>query len=70
MIFQSGLKNFLKDVEFMLGIRLGYYWKFTWGLFIPVTLGFIFIYSTFNLQEFKLGDYVYPPKLIGQSQYP
>jgi len=59
-----GLKNILKDVEFMLGIRLGYYWKFTWGLFIPVTLISIFIYSIFNLQEFKSGDYVYPSNLI------
>lgn len=26
-----GLTNFCRDVEFMLGIKLGFYWKFCWG---------------------------------------
>ena len=49
----------------MLGIRLGIYWKFTWGLFIPVCLGAIFVYSLVNFRTFEANGYVYPTALTG-----
>jgi solute carrier family 6 amino acid transporter-like protein 5/7/9/14 len=59
-----GLNKFLKDVEFMLGIRLGIYWQFSWGVFIPVALIGIFIYSLANFRVFQMGDYIYPTSVI------
>jgi len=59
-----GLKRFLKDVEFMIGIRLGVYWHFTWGVFIPVSLIAIFIYSLFEFPVFKEGTYIFPQSLL------
>jgi len=40
-----GLNNFISDIEFMLGIRVGWYWKFCWGFFVPVGLTVILFYS-------------------------
>lgn len=54
----------MRDVEFMLGIRLGIYWKFTWGLFIPASLIAIFIYSLVTFRSFSSNGYVYPTALI------
>lgn len=65
----SGLKNFLRDVDFMLGIRLGIYWKFTWGIFIPLSLMGIFVYSFINFPAFmdKTSGYVYPTSLTASG---
>lgn len=49
----------------MLGIRLGIYWKFTWGVFIPVSLSAIFVYSLVNFRTFEANGYVYPAALTG-----
>ncbi len=57
-----GLNNFLRDVEFMLGFKLGIYWKFTWGFFIPFSLMGIFVYSLSNFRTFDSGKY--PESLI------
>ena len=49
----------------MLGIRLGIYWKFTWGIFIPISLMGIFIYSFFNFPAFETkSKYSYPSSLV------
>ena len=50
----------------MLGIKLGYYWKFTWGLLIPFTLLFIFFYSVLDFKVLSSGGYIYPSHLIGR----
>jgi len=63
----SGLKRFLKDVEFMLGVRLGRYWQFSWGLFIPFSLLGIFVYSLFNFPAFQEGDYFFPSSLVASG---
>ena len=53
-IYLSGLKNLILDVEFMLGFKLGRYWKYTLGYFIPISLVCVFAahYSDFNFQQF------------------
>jgi solute carrier family 6 amino acid transporter-like protein 5/7/9/14 len=40
-----GTYNFISDIEFMLNIRIGWYWKICWGFIIPVGLTVILIYS-------------------------
>lgn len=58
-----GLNHFLRDVQFMLGIRLGIYWKFTWVLVIPMSLLAILIYSLITFRSFTSNGYVYPTAL-------
>ena len=55
MYFLIGLNKFCQDMKFMLGIDLGFYWRFCWGFFIPVGLSVILVYSLldFNLPTFK-----------------
>ncbi|XP_063874832.1 sodium-dependent nutrient amino acid transporter 1-like isoform X2 [Scylla paramamosain] len=38
-----GLKNFIRDLNFMTKRNLGLFWKFSWKYFIPVTLLTIFV---------------------------
>ncbi|ODN04846.1 Sodium-dependent nutrient amino acid transporter 1 [Orchesella cincta] len=40
-----GVYNYLDDIEFMLGFRLGWYWKICWGILIPIFLTIILVYS-------------------------
>lgn len=52
----------------MLGIRLGIYWKFTWGIFIPLSLMAIFVYSLINFRTFVAPDgYHYPAALVSSG---
>lgn len=45
-IWVYGLNNVVRDIEFMLNMKIGLYWKFCWGIFIPFSLTIIFIHST------------------------
>ncbi|CAL8123743.1 unnamed protein product [Orchesella dallaii] len=60
-----GLNNICKDIEFMLGIKLGFYWKFCWGFFIPVGLIVILVYSLVTATELTHNGVNYPPAAIG-----
>jgi solute carrier family 6 amino acid transporter-like protein 5/7/9/14 len=40
-----GADKFAKDMEFMLGIKLGWYWKFCWRYFIPAGFTVIMVYA-------------------------
>lgn len=40
-----GLSNFLDDMEFMLGKRLGFYWRTCWLLITPLLMIVILIYT-------------------------
>jgi solute carrier family 6 amino acid transporter-like protein 5/7/9/14 len=42
-IWVYGLSNIIRDVEFMLNKRISIYWKFCWGIFIPLSLSIIFL---------------------------
>lgn len=55
----------MHDVEFMLGKQLGIYWKFTWGIFIPLSMTAILIYSLTTVKTFEIKGYVYPSSLTG-----
>ncbi|CAG7718759.1 unnamed protein product, partial [Allacma fusca] len=39
-----GLNKFCKDMEFMLGIKLGWYWKICWGFAAPGGLTVMLVY--------------------------
>ncbi|XP_012538375.1 sodium-dependent nutrient amino acid transporter 1 isoform X3 [Monomorium pharaonis] len=40
-----GLSNFLNDIEFMLGKRLGFYWRACWLIVTPLLMVVILVYT-------------------------
>lgn len=59
-----GLQNVCRDIEFMLGIKLSFYWKFCWGFFIPIGLLVILIYSLVTSAELTNNGVGFPPIAI------
>ncbi|XP_054719729.1 sodium-dependent nutrient amino acid transporter 1-like [Uloborus diversus] len=53
-----GLKNFCRDVEFMLERPPGIFWKFTWAVTAPLALTVIFIFGV--AKEQSSGDSAVP----------
>jgi len=49
-----GLRAIVRDIEFMLNVRLGIYWKACWGFVVPAGLAGILAYS---LTDFNLPTY-------------
>lgn len=60
-----GINNFCRDIEFMLGRKTGWYWKFCWTLLIPILLAVIFIYSQATAKPLSVGSYELPSGFIG-----
>nr|CAI5847612.1 unnamed protein product [Callosobruchus analis] len=51
-----GVKRFIRDVEFMTGERLSWYWMLSWKIITPLFLTFIFITAiTFNTKVSYMG---------------
>lgn len=40
-----GIRNVIRDFEFMLNAKISWFWKITWGFITPVSLIAIFIYG-------------------------
>lgn len=60
-----GLNRFIRDIEFMLGLKLSSYWKLTWAYVIPAVLIFIFCYAMAIYEPLHDGNYVYPAGATG-----
>ncbi|KAK6643313.1 hypothetical protein RUM43_004818 [Polyplax serrata] len=60
-----GLENLCNDVEFMLKIKVGIYWRICWGIFTPITMIVILVYSLVIASPLTYGDYVYPDVAYG-----
>lgn len=60
-----GLDRFLRDIEFMLGIKLSAYWKLTWAYVIPLILICIFVYTMATYKPLGNGTYTYPAAATG-----
>lgn len=63
-----GLNRFIRDVDFMLNIKLSIYWKLTWAYIIPITLLFIFVYAMTKYESTLgggPGSYEFPPEATG-----
>ena len=59
-----GLKNLLRDIAFMLDQKLGIYWKLCWGIIVPGTLTFFFIYFIATFTEITYAGMLYPSSAI------
>ena len=63
----AGLNAFVKDIEFMLNIKLSRYWKITWAYITPLTLMTIFAYAMATYTRPSDGDYLLPDSAIGTA---
>ncbi|ODN02056.1 Sodium-dependent nutrient amino acid transporter 1 [Orchesella cincta] len=55
-----GLSNFCNDIEFMVGRRVGIYWRICWGIILPGFLLANLLYYLISEPEFKSGPNPYP----------
>lgn len=63
----SGLENLCVDIEYMLGIKTSFYWRFCWGLICPAMMTLVFIYALQGVTNLRFAeDYVYPPAGYGK----
>ncbi len=54
-----GVNRLCKDIEFMLGIKTGLYWRICWGLISPLIMTAILIFKAITLKPLKYHDYTY-----------
>lgn len=64
-----GVNRICKDVEFMLDRKMGLYWKICWRFLTPGLMIAIAIYTLWNFELPKDGDYDFPvvAHIIGWS---
>lgn len=62
-----GLDRFCHDVEFMLGRKIGVYWRICWGIVTPLMMIGIFIYFILTWESLKYQDYEFHPKMHGRK---
>ncbi|KAL9703118.1 hypothetical protein quinque_006636 [Culex quinquefasciatus] len=54
-----GVGRLCRDIEFMLGIRTGLYWRICWGFVTPIMLIAILIYHIVTYEAFTSNGYVF-----------
>jgi solute carrier family 6 amino acid transporter-like protein 5/7/9/14 len=60
-----GVNNWIKDMEFMVNTKLGWYWKICWAGCVPVGLGAILIYALATEKRWTMNGLPYPDVAIG-----
>ncbi|EFN62066.1 Uncharacterized sodium-dependent transporter CG3252 [Camponotus floridanus] len=55
-----GVDNFMDDIEFMIGRRPSFYWRFCWCYLTPLSLFTILIYFLINITPLTYNDEYYP----------
>jgi solute carrier family 6 (neurotransmitter transporter, glycine) member 5/9 len=61
-----GLDNFCRDIEFMLGVKVGAYWRLCWGFVTPIFLMGILIYRLMTLEPITFNGKPYPEIAYGE----
>lgn len=61
-----GLSNFINDMEFMLGKRLGAHWRFCWLLVTPLLMIVILIYTIAIYEPPKYDGMRFPDYAYGR----
>ena len=62
-----GLQNICDDIQFMLNIKVGIFWRFTWGFFVPIVLVLILVYSLAISEPLKHSGNEFPHIATGQE---
>lgn len=59
-LFETGIRNLLDDVEFMLDRKTSVYWKTCWAVVTPLILIVIFFYTVATLSPLTYSGRAYP----------
>lgn len=62
----SGVKRLCRDIEFMLNIKPGLYWRLCWGIFAPALMITILIYTFITYEPLRYRDMIYPNWAYGK----
>lgn len=62
-----GVSRICRDIEFMLGIKTGLYWRICWGFITPTLLAAILLYHIATYETFTFNGYVYPDGMYGEA---
>ncbi|KAJ6647377.1 Sodium-dependent nutrient amino acid transporter 1 [Pseudolycoriella hygida] len=54
-----GVNPLCKDIEFMLDVKTGWYWRICWGVISPVIMTAILCLKAITLKPLKYHDYTY-----------
>lgn len=60
-----GVDNFMDDIEFMVGQRPSFYWRFCWCYLTPLSLFTILIYFLISMTPLMYNDEYYPSSAYG-----
>ncbi|XP_021912916.1 sodium-dependent nutrient amino acid transporter 1-like isoform X1 [Zootermopsis nevadensis] len=64
-----GVDNLAEDLEFMLGKKLGIYWRLCWGFITPVLMLVILVYSIAIMQPETYHDEPFPTSAYGAGWF-
>lgn len=59
-LFIAGVKRLCQDIEFMLHIKTGWYWRLCWSLITPGLMFMVLIYTLVNYEPLRYKDTDYP----------
>ncbi|XP_017855353.1 sodium-dependent nutrient amino acid transporter 1 isoform X3 [Drosophila busckii] len=60
-----GTDRLCKDIEFMLGRKVGLYWRLCWGVFTPLIMTIILIYFYATYEPITYNDQLFPTWAYG-----
>ncbi|XP_050306156.1 sodium-dependent nutrient amino acid transporter 1-like isoform X2 [Anthonomus grandis grandis] len=65
VVYLYGIENLCLDLEYMTGHKPGIYWRFCWGIIMPILLVVIFVYFVATLKPLTYGEHLlYPPGIL------
>jgi solute carrier family 6 (neurotransmitter transporter, glycine) member 5/9 len=62
-----GVDRFCHDIEFMLGFRPNFYWRWCWRVVTPGLMIIILLYTLIQFQYVDYKGYVYPDAAYGET---
>ncbi|XP_075166196.1 sodium-dependent nutrient amino acid transporter 1 [Haematobia irritans] len=60
-----GVKRLCQDIEFMLGVKTGLYWRVCWALITPGLMFGVLLYTLITLEPLTYNGVGYPDKIYG-----
>lgn len=59
-MFPAGVKRLCQDIEFMLGVKTGLYWRICWALITPGLMFAVLVYTLITLEPLTYNGVGYP----------
>lgn len=61
-----GVNRICMDIEFMLGIKTGWYWRICWAIITPALMIAIFVYNLATYEPVTYKGHEYPDFAYGE----